>query len=171
MKATKMKDEIVPVVDETDKIIGYKKRSEIRKEDIFRISLLWIENPKGQVLIAKRSSSKSTNPGKWGSAVQGMVGKGETYAQTILRESVEEIGLRGIKPEEFRKDRIRADKNNFFCQFYTLKIDKDVDDFCFNDAEVAAVRWVDKNVLKDEMNANPERFNPAFPKVLEIFVK
>ena len=46
------------IVDEGDKQIGIKDRSEISLSDICRSSGLWIENSKGQVLLAKRRSAQ-----------------------------------------------------------------------------------------------------------------
>ncbi|MEI7562268.1 MAG: hypothetical protein WCJ39_00675 [bacterium] len=54
---------LIPVVNEQDEIIGYKERSEIQKEDIYRVTALWITNNKGEILIAQRAFTKRNNPG------------------------------------------------------------------------------------------------------------
>ena len=46
------------IVDENDKKIGLKMRGDIKQKEIYRVSALWIENSKGDVLLAQRSFNK-----------------------------------------------------------------------------------------------------------------
>lgn len=48
------------IVNENDEIIGHKKREEIRQEDIYRVSALWLTNSKNEILLARRGLNKST---------------------------------------------------------------------------------------------------------------
>ena len=52
------------VVDENDKIIGHKNRGTLKKEDIYRVSALWITNSRGEILLARRHHTKSHHPRK-----------------------------------------------------------------------------------------------------------
>jgi isopentenyldiphosphate isomerase len=54
--------ELIPIVNLDDEIIGYKERSEITLQDIYRVSALWIENSKGEILLAQRGFMKKHNP-------------------------------------------------------------------------------------------------------------
>lgn len=47
----------------------------------------------GCMWVAKRSSTKFTNPGLWDTLVGGLVSAGETFDTCLLRESMEEAGL------------------------------------------------------------------------------
>ena len=67
------------LVNENDEIIGYKERGTLDKEDIYRVSALWIQNSKGEILLAQRSFNKNNNPRKWGPAVAGTNDEGESY--------------------------------------------------------------------------------------------
>lgn len=49
--------------------------------------------PDGLLWIARRSLSKSTDPGMWDTLVGGLVGSGESVDQALLRECDEEAGL------------------------------------------------------------------------------
>ncbi len=51
-----MKNDLqIIVVDENDNVIGSKSRDEIDySKDIYRVSCLWVTNPKGEVLLAQR---------------------------------------------------------------------------------------------------------------------
>ena len=58
------------IVDENDNIIGHKKRGTLDKKDIYRVSALWIQNPKGDILLAQRKFTKKHHPGRWGPAAE-----------------------------------------------------------------------------------------------------
>ncbi len=79
--------EEISIVDENDNIITCKFRKCLTPKDIYRVSALWIKNSKGEILLAKRVLTKLHNPGKWGSAVEGTVPKGESYKETLIREA------------------------------------------------------------------------------------
>ncbi|MBV6304486.1 NUDIX domain-containing protein [Candidimonas humi] len=55
--------------------------------------------PAGELWIARRSMTKSTNPGMWDTLVGGLVGAGENLDDSLLRESHEEAGLRPAQLE------------------------------------------------------------------------
>lgn len=114
-----MSKELVTIVDEQDNILGVKARDDLGSKDIVRISVLWIENSKGQVLLQQRSLAKKTGPGKWGPAVAGTVESHETYASNIIKEAEEEIGLTGITPIEVGKHfyRERMDRLGVYLPF------------------------------------------------------
>src|SRR3989338_11488629 len=114
-----MKDIII--VNENDEIIGFKKRGTLKPEDIYRVSALWIENSKGEVLLAQRSFSKKHHPGLWGPAVAGTNEEGETYEENIIKEAEEEVGLKDIHLKKWFKKRTSTDYNHF-TQFFKLII-------------------------------------------------
>ena len=87
-----MREKVI-VVDKNNNIIGSKYRDELQSNDIIRVVGVWIENEKGEVLIAQRSFNKKHDPGKWGPAVAGTLEEGESYALNILKEVKEEIGI------------------------------------------------------------------------------
>ncbi|OGK18746.1 hypothetical protein A3D80_02470 [Candidatus Roizmanbacteria bacterium RIFCSPHIGHO2_02_FULL_40_13b] len=85
----------IPLVDSSDNILGYSERSQIRQTDIYRVSVLWIQNYENdRVLLAQRALTKDHDPGKWEPAVAGTVEEGKTYLENILQEVREEIGLK-----------------------------------------------------------------------------
>ena len=83
--------ELITIVNLDDEIIGYKPRSEITSQDVYRVSALWIENSKGEILLAQRGFMKRNNPGKWGPAVAGTIDKGESYEENMYKEAEEEL--------------------------------------------------------------------------------
>jgi len=138
--------EKIIIVDEKDEIIGYKERGTLTNKDIYRVSALWIENNKGQILLARRAFTKKKDPGMWGPAVAGTVEKGETYESNIIKEADEEIGLQNIKVKEWIKKRVKY-PHNHFTQMFLLKLDKPLEYFKINKEEVAEIRWFDKDKL------------------------
>src|SRR3989344_2570418 len=111
------------IVDEHDNPIGLKDREDITSEDIYRVSLLWITNSKGEILLARRAYTKSHDPGKWGPAVAGTVEEGETYESNIIKEAEEELGLTNLKLVSGARLRKRTNYN-YFVQQFSIVLDK-----------------------------------------------
>jgi isopentenyldiphosphate isomerase len=161
---------IIPIVDSNDKIIGYKERKDKLPEDTYRVSALWLTNSSGEILLARRSMNKKSDPGRWGPAVAGTVEKGETYTQNIIKETFEEIGLRNIKPIKTIKRRATGNHNHF-TQWYFLTIDMDLKDFKIDPKEVAEIRWIKKNELIKDLKKNPSEYIRGMPGILEDLYK
>ena len=138
--------EKITVVNEKDGIIGYKERGTLTSKEIYRVSALWIENSKGEVLLARRAYSKKKDPGMWGPAVAGTIDKGETYELNIIKEAEEELGLKNIEPKKLVKQRVRT-PHNHFTQWFLLKLNKPLEYFKINKEEVAEIKWFPKGEL------------------------
>lgn len=145
------------IVNESDEIIGSKEREKAIREDIYRVSALWIENADGDILLAQRSFSKKHSPGKWGPAVAGTNDEGETYDSNIIKEAEEEIGLRDCQFEKIHKLRVSR-TYNFFCQWYRVVLDRELSEFKIDPVEVETIKWFSKNELKRALETEPEKF-------------
>jgi isopentenyldiphosphate isomerase len=157
------------IVDENDNVIGQKERADIKSEDIYRVSALWITDSKGNILLAKRALTKKNDPGKWGPAVAGTVEEGETYFSNIIKESGEEIGLHNISPVEGPKIRVRGE-HNYFVQRYSIKVDLDISVFTIQKDEVAEIKWFSKQELKDQLQKTPEQFLKSISQRVETTI-
>lgn len=158
-----MSKPLVYVVDEQDAIIDTKAREDLTPQDILRVSVLWIENGHGQVLLQQRSPTKRIGPGLWGPAVAGTVESDETYLSNIIKETEEEIGLPGIKPEEVGK-RLYWEPGGKFGRmftFYKAVIDKPLGDFIIQEDEVAQIKWIDKDAILADTRKNPKKYVPS----------
>lgn len=160
----------IPIVNEKDRIIGYKDRKEVTNKEINRVSALWITNSKSEILIAQRSKNKKHDPNKWGVAVAGTVEKGETYHQNIIKEAEEEIRLKNIRPLKGPKVRIST-SHEFFCQWYILKTDLPISKFRIRKEEVQAIKWIKKGQLAKELQKNPNRFTASMNNYFKILKK
>jgi len=163
-----MEESKVIIVDESDKLISHKKRAEITQLDIYRVSALWITNSKGDILLAQRKFTKKNDPGKWGTAVAGTIEEGETYDTNILKEAQEEIGLTNYSFQKSKKVRISGEYN-FFCQWYRLNMDKEINYFKIQEDEVECVKWFTRNELLDEVTKFPAKFLGSMKDTIKLF--
>lgn len=162
--------EKIVIVDENDKVIGYKERNSAKLENIYRVSALWIANSREEILLAQRSLNKDKHPGRWGPAVAGTVEEGEDYDDNIVKETEEEIGLAGIKPIKASKLRVRGEYN-FFVQWYFLREDRAASEFKIDSKEVKRVEWFAKDGLLSRVRADPKRFIPHMEDYVEYYFR
>ena len=96
------KEEWFPIVDNEGRITGKAPRSVCHDGKsllLHPVIHLHIFNRSGKLFLQKRSMTKDTQPGKWDTSVGGHVSPGETVAGALSRESMEEVGINGFKPE------------------------------------------------------------------------
>lgn len=162
-----MSEKII-IVNENDEIIGSKERDKLEPTDIYRVSALWIQNSKGDILLAQRSFNKRKDPGKWGPAVAGTNGEDETYESNILKEAEEEIGLSGYSFKELTKPERFSDH---FAQLFLVVVDKDASEFRIQESEVEQIKWFSKDELMEELKQNPDKFVKAVANCIDLFNK
>ena len=156
------------IVDEYDKVIEVKERNNIDyKNDIYRVSALWIKNSKGQILLARRAYSKKQNPGRWGPAVAGTIEEGETYDSNIIKEAEEELGLKNIKPKKGFKELVRG-KYNHFTQWFYLRLDKDLVEFKYSKEEISEIGWFTKQEVINIINTNSDEVLEEMKKWINL---
>ncbi|HSW74542.1 MAG TPA: NUDIX domain-containing protein [Candidatus Saccharimonadales bacterium] len=163
--STHSKTQII-IVNDQDEIIGHKERGTIKREDIYRVSSLWITNSNGDVLLAQRKFTKKHDPGKWGPAVAGTVDEGETYDSNIIKEAEEEIGLKNIRPEAGPKLRVTGE-HNYFSQLYKLVVNKPAEDFMIQEEEVEQVKWFTRSELEQELREHPDNYLTGLDRAME----
>jgi isopentenyldiphosphate isomerase/intracellular septation protein A len=95
-----LNEDWVPLVDETGKITGKATRRAVHNGPgmLHPVVHLQLFNSKGEIYLQKRASHKDVEPGKWDSSVGGHVDLGETIEQALMRETAEELNLKGIRP-------------------------------------------------------------------------
>lgn len=112
MQTTDNQKELFIVVDEKDKIVGYKTRYECHhdKNLIHRGVGVVLFNSKGEIAFQKRSQTKDHYAGLYTLTASGHVSKGESYLQAVIRELKEEVGVKNIKLEFISKRLIEFEK-------------------------------------------------------------
>jgi isopentenyldiphosphate isomerase len=96
-----MDDEYLDLVDEDDRVIGKKLRSEVQAEGLsnFRVVNAFLINSKGELWIPRRTASKRIFPSCLDMSVGGHVSSGETYEQSFGREAAEELNIDTTKAD------------------------------------------------------------------------
>jgi ADP-ribose pyrophosphatase YjhB (NUDIX family) len=163
-----LSEELVAVVNENDNVMLVKPRSNLKDTDIFRVSSLWIENSKGEVLLQQRALDKKNGGGQWGPAAAGTVEAHETYLANIRKEASEEIGLTGITPIEVDKRLITSPYARFVVT-YRAQIDKPIEEFKIQKSEVAAIKWVKKSEILEDLAQDPKKYVPSAEFWKELF--
>lgn len=86
--------ERVAWVDERDNLLGGLPRAELRGGGLIgRGTFILLFNSRGELCVHRRTLSKAVYPGYWDVAAGGMVGEGESYAESAARELFEELGI------------------------------------------------------------------------------
>lgn len=94
-------DEVFDVVDEADHVTGQATRREVHERNLLHRAVhVFVVNRHGELLLQKRSRFKDAHPGVWDSSVAGHLDAGESYEAAAIRELDEEMGVRGVEPEQ-----------------------------------------------------------------------
>lgn len=89
-------DDLVVVVDESDKIIDYVSRKEAHKKNLLhRTTAILVFNKEGKLLLQKRNKDKDTYAGFYTVSAGGHVLKGQNYKEGAERELFEELRVSG----------------------------------------------------------------------------
>lgn len=94
-------NELLPIVDESGRVIGSATRGECHNGSklLHPVVHLHIFDSQGRLYLQKRPDWKDIQPGKWDTAVGGHVDYGEDIIDALCREAAEEVGLTDFKPE------------------------------------------------------------------------
>lgn len=149
---TTVEDEQIWNVDEQDNPIGPIGRDESRRLGArYRIVRVSVEDPDGNILIQKRTSTKKTYPNCWDTSAGGNIDYPETYEDAAVRELGEEIGIHAVPLEEvayFYAEAIdpAGNKMNRFTKVYRTIVAKDTK-FVLQPEEVSESKWVSRAEL------------------------
>ncbi|MER5769403.1 NUDIX domain-containing protein [Streptomyces sp. NPDC001985] len=90
-------DEILDVVDESDRVVGQARRGEVYARGLrHRCVFILARDADDRIFVHRRTAGKLTFPSRYDMFVGGVVGAGESYDAAALREAEEELGVRGL---------------------------------------------------------------------------
>lgn len=115
------------------------------------LSIIFIENSKGEFLIQKTPSTKDGLFATTG----GHVTYGSDFFETIIKEVNEELGI-NIKDEEIIEVNTYI-KERYIRKVYYMKKDIDIDDLTIQENEVEYVKWLSKDKINELINNNEFR--------------
>lgn len=163
MKNTVANEELLPLVDKNDEVIGTINRSAAHKNPhyIHRIVAILIYTSKGEMLIHKRSSTKDVLPGCWDLSAAGHVSSGEDYIEAAVHELYEEVGIKASENDlkTLGKFLIKTSWETEFCQIYRYNLKKK-DTININKEEIEEAKFVSTDELKRLLRSKKLKWNP-----------
>lgn len=121
-------DEYIDLVNDDDKIVGKKKRSEIYSLGLsnFRVVNLFVKSSKGKLWIPRRTKNKRIFPLCLDISVGGHVKSSETYEEALKREVKEEIriDINNVSYRQVGYFTPYKNKVSAFMKVYELNIDE-----------------------------------------------
>ncbi len=152
-------DELFFVVDENDQPQEPLPRKLVHGHGVWhRVSHVWVQNDKGQLLCQQRSLEKELLPGFWECFFGGHIRPNESYEDAAIREACEELGINvaaeGLRLWKVYKFSDGKGYNNEFMGIFVVKWNGDVEDLVFDDGEVAQAAWKDVAEIKQAIQDN-----------------
>ena len=154
--------ETIPIVDETDKIIGKEEISKVHKEGLLhREAYSYLINSKKEVLLQKRTDRLI-----WDTSSAGHFSIKETYLDGAKREFKEELGIDvPIKNfVEISYERIKTEsknkKNKRFIRVFLVKKDIPISNFKIDKNEVIEVKYFNLEEIK-KLLENPKKLTKS----------
>ena len=127
-----------------------KPRNEVHRDgDWHRTVHVWIFNPKGDILLQRRSSNKDSNPNKLDLSCGGHLSAGDDSITGAIRELKEELGIDATPSDlkyitTIKKRTVYSEThvNSEFADMYFLHTDKTINDLKFQEDEITDIMFV-----------------------------
>ena len=169
MNTTHTIDEYLDLVNENDQVIGKKKRSEVYAEHLsnFRVVNAFVVNSKGEIWIPRRAANKRIFPLCLDMSMGGHVESGETYEQTLKRETQEELNIDTDKAQVRLLGHLTPKKDGVsaFMNVYEIKMEEIPD---YNKDDFTEYFWLLPKALFAKI-AQGEKTKGDLPILVKIF--
>ena len=161
-----MSEEYLDIVDQEDSVIGKKLRTLLSKQDIYRVSSLWVFDKNKKLLISKRPLWKKHDPGQWTESAVGTVSSGETYDSNLVRESKEELGLDLNNSDLiFVSKQFHESRNGrMFGAMYAVILNEVEPKVETDKNEVPETEWIEHDKIVEEFRKKDNRFVTGLKK-------
>lgn len=169
-----MTDENVILVDENDNEIGTMEKIKAHEEGgkLHRAFSIFVFNTDGEMMLQKRADSKYHAPGKWTNTCCSHPRKGETLEEATRRRLDEEMGF-------------TCDMEKVFDFIYRADVGKGLTEWEYdhvfigiyddepelNPDEASDWKWIDPDVLLEDVEKNPDDYTPWFKEVVDEVVE
>ena len=162
-------DEFLDLVDENDRVIGKKKRSEVYAEHLsnFRVVNAFVVNTKGEIWIPRRTADKRIFPLCLDMSVGGHVESGESYEDSLKRETQEELNIDTdlVKVRLLGHLTPQKDGVSAYMNVYEIKME-DVSNY--NKSDFIEYFWLTPKALFERI-AGGDKTKSDLPKLVKIF--
>lgn len=166
-----MEDELLDLVDDNDRVIGTILRSESNRlaqdgRGYIRAVDMFIQNDAGKLWIPIRTLHKRIAPGGLDFSMGGHVESGETYDETIIRETQEELNLT-LNPNKLTLiKKFAPAETPYFRQVYLYRTN---DTPMFNPDDFMSAEWLTPEELAAKLDAGAPAKSSIRPTVAELF--
>jgi isopentenyl-diphosphate delta-isomerase len=153
------------LVDELDRVIGAKLKSECHEGDgtLHRAFSIFVFNDRDELLLQKRSSAKPLWPNYWSNTCCSHPRVGETMDEAVARRLQQELGfacpLQYLYKFKYQARYGTVGAEHEYCWVYFGRYSGPVD---VNLSEIADWRHVGVVELEAELSEAPESFTPWF---------
>ena len=152
-------EEIFDIVDDQDRVIGQRPRSEVHRRKFWhRAVSIFVFDSRGRLLLQQRSATKDEYPLCYTSSASGHVSAGEDYDETAPRELQEELGLT-TPLERLAKFPAGPETANEFTVLYRSITDTPPR---FDPSEIASGAFYELTEIDEWLVRKPEEFSPPF---------
>jgi len=161
--------ELVTLVDASDNVIGSKDRESVSDNDRWRAAQIWVANPKGRILIAKRTLNKKIQPGIWEPGASGTVTYPNSYEKTALLELQEELG---IKRKNLTLEKVifwKSTLGSRACGLFRTVVDPQQETIKVQAEEIFEVKWMILDNLVEDYFKHPKKYVVEFGQLLEYY--
>lgn len=165
-------DELI-LVDTRDQVVGHGEKLQVHREGLLHRAFSVFLVHDGKMLLHRRAEGKYHSGGLWTNACCSHPRRGEELSEAVERRLKEELGVSCPCEERFHfvyrapfpGGITEYEYDHVFLGDYWGELRPDPE-------EIAACRWVEFSVLRDQLLRTPEVFTPWFliaaPGVLEI---
>ena len=161
--------ELVTLVDNNDRMIGSKERSHVSDNARWRISLVWVTDKTGNVLIVKRALDKKIQPGLWEPGASGTVTYGDSYEQTAHQELYEELGIKRVNLVAKKVIYFKSTFGSRALALFRTIVDRKREKIKIQTEEISEIKWIAPKDLEEDHLKHPEKYTIIFGQLLEYF--
>ena len=137
--------------------------------DRWRAAQIWVADPKGRILIAKRTLNKKIQPGIWEPGASGTVTYPNSYEKTALLELQEELG---IKRKNLTLEKVifwKSTLGSRACGLFRTVVDPQQETIKVQAEEIFEVKWMILDNLVEDYFKHPKKYVVEFGQLLEYY--
>lgn len=162
-------DEIVDIVDESCRILGSISKHEAHAQGILHKTVVaHVRTSDGRFLLVKQSAGRQ-DADQYIFPVGGHVSSGEDDLEAMKRETLEELGLSNVEPQElgrsiYYREVIGRKENHLFIVYEIIS-----DDTPTHNHESVECRYFTIEELKESIKQDRKMFGDAFYNVADKY--